>query len=473
MSDPTFFDFIDVLADTGLLRRVSHDVASRFELAEFTRQLRGGQSDTPAVLFDRVNGSTLSAVASAYSTEAAIAKAFRVEEFEELPGRISQWLRPRGGRGVRDVLAMLPSLTRAIAWGDSGRKARCQQVVRLGKDVNLTTLPFPHCWPAESGPSITTGLLITRDADNEQTVETAIAEVYDSQHVRIRFHEHSPALDAWNRSRANGRQLDIAIALGGPPALWPTVWLSEIVGIDSTVLGEVLGQPQPETVRGRTVTATVPASCELILEGRLDPEHGPCEPGRLTTEWGRVASTGTWTTASIHAVTHAAAAALPATILHPGNHDLTVLNRLAERCLEQVVCSLVPGVAGLRTPIWGAPRQTALIAIESSRVARAAEIASAVRGLHGLSQAKLIVLLDENVDLNSSDDVLASIIESASPRRDIRIVDTMRNADDPSAGEIGSAVIIDATTAVAPQPMRRALPSPATAEAVRNKLTGQ
>ena len=278
MSDPTLYDFVDQLANGGQLRRISTVVNPRFELAEVVRQLRSRQVETASILFERVGDGAISVLASPYSSSLSVARAFDVESIDELPNRIREWLNPRGGRGVRDVLAMLPSLTKSMSWGDSGRRARCQQVVRLGRDVDLTSLPIPHCWPAESGPALTGGLLITRNAEGDQTVETAIAEVVDSQTLRVPLSELSASYEAWSVARASGRQLDVAYAVGGPPAFWPTVWLGEVLGIDAAVLGEVLGRPQPETVRGRTVATTVPSGSELVIEGRIDPESPPAEP---------------------------------------------------------------------------------------------------------------------------------------------------------------------------------------------------
>lgn len=473
MSEPTLFDFVDVLADAGLLRRVSVDVAGRFELAECVRQLRSGNRETPAVIFDRVVDQALPVLASTYGSAEAIALAFGVDTADDLPAKIGEWLRPRGGRGVRDVLAMLPALTRSLSWGDSGGQARCQQVVRLGRDVDLGQLPIPHCWPAESGPTLTGGLLITRDTEGGQTVSPCIAEVVDSTTLRVRFADGSVELDAWNGARTTGRQLDVSLAFGGPPSLWPTVWLSEVLGIDANVLGEVFGRPQPATVRGRTVAATVPAASELVIEGRVDPDSPPAEPARVTSDWGRVSASGTWATVSVHAITHAAAAVVPTVIRHSQPHDLSALNTVAERCLEQLVCALVPGVVALRTPSWGAERQCVLLAIGAGHVARAGEIAAAVRGLHSLSKSKAVVLLDEAVDLENQEAVLSAIIECSAPRRDIRIVDTSWNADDPSGGEVGSAVIIDATMTVQSSTHRKARPSPSVAKAVRAMLAQQ
>ena len=471
MSDPNLFDFVDVLRSAGRLRRVGHGVKTHFELAEFVRQLRAGERETTAVLFEHPGDGQIPVLASTYSTYDSVAKAFAVESTDELAQRIGAWLRPRGGRGVRDVLAMLPALTKALPWADSGRKARCQQVVRLGRDVDLATLPIPHCWPAESGPTLTGGLLVTRSADGEQTIETAVAEVVDGQSLRVRLSNDSPALDSWTTARAEGRQLDVALCFGGPPALWPTVWLGEVLGVDAAVLGEVFGQPQPETVRGRTVAAVVPSGSEIVLEGKIDPELAPSDPGRVATDWGRVASAGTWATISVHAITHAAAAVLPVVIRHAPPHDLAILDHVAEQCLEQLVCSLVPGVGSLRTPSFGAARQIVVLGIESSRASRSREIAAAVRGLHGLSKAKVVVLIDNGLSLDDESAVLSSIVEYVAPGRDLQIVDTARSPDDPSGADSGSAVIIDATSAVSSERMRKARPSPAVADAVRKLLS--
>lgn len=471
MTDPTLFEFVDVLAEVGLLRRVPSEFSPRFEVAEGTRQLRSGHFSVPAVLFERVDGAGLPVLTSLYASDGSIAAAFRVASTDELVDRIGHWLKPKTGRGVRDVLALLPTLTRALPWGDSGGNARCQQVVRLGRDVDLGSLPALHGWPAESGPTFTGGLIITRDADGEQTVECGVAEVLDDTTLRVRFGDDSPGLQAWRRARTTERQLDVAISFGGPPALWVIVWLGEILGIDPSVLGEVLGQPQPVTIRGRTVSTTVPAACEMVLEGRIDPEALPAEPGRVASDWGRVTSSGQWATVSIHAVTHAAAAVVPAVVRHEPPHDLSALDRLAERCLERLVMSLVPAVVGLRTPRWGTARQVLLLGVDPVAAPRAREVASAVRGMSGLARAKVVILLDAAASLDDQEAVLSSVVAAMSPERDARVVDSLLDADDPSGPADGSALIIDATAAALATKPRKARPSPSVAEAVRSMLS--
>ena len=177
-----------------------------------------------------------------------------------------------------------------------------------------------------------------------------------------------------------------------------------------------------------------------------------------------------WATINVHAMTHAAAAVIPAIVRHASPHDVSVLDGLAERSLEKLVCSLVPGVVALRTPRWGAARRVVVLSIEAGRSARAVEIANAVRGLHGLARSKCVVLVDEGIMLDEPEALLTAVIEQISPTRDVRFVDTALDPDDPSVAESGSAVIIDATSTVSSHPMRKARPSPAVAEAVRKML---
>ena len=65
--------------------------------------------------------------------------------------------------GWLESLKLVPGLGNLGKWAPKSVKtAACQQVVRLGRDVNLWDLPVPRSWPRESHPVITSGQLVTR-----------------------------------------------------------------------------------------------------------------------------------------------------------------------------------------------------------------------------------------------------------------------------------------------------------------------
>ncbi len=72
-----------------------------------------------------------------------------------------------------------------------------------------------------------------------------------------------------------GQRLEVAVALGGDPALIyaATAPLPPIPGLDEFALaGYLRGQRYP-VVKGVTVDLEVPANAEFILEGYVDPQE--------------------------------------------------------------------------------------------------------------------------------------------------------------------------------------------------------
>lgn len=149
--------------------------------------------------------------------------------------------------------------------------APVQEVVLTGPDVDLSRLPVVTHWE-DGGPYITAGVGILRD------VETGALNLGCYRHM-----VHAPDLlgiwlnplfhggEVLRRAERLGRPVEIAIAIGGHPALGIASQNREAMGSDDYGLaGALLGQPLRVT-RGAFVGFPVPADAEIIIEGIIPP----------------------------------------------------------------------------------------------------------------------------------------------------------------------------------------------------------
>jgi 4-hydroxy-3-polyprenylbenzoate decarboxylase len=280
-------DFIAQLERLGELRRTQVEVSPRLEITEISNRvlLRGG----PALLFARVANQSIPVLANLFGTPRRVAYAMGAEDVQALRnvGELLASLKePEPPQGLRDALSKVALLKSAL-WDMAPRVVRgapCQQTVAEGAEVDLSRLPIQTCWPGDAGPLITWGLVITRGPHRKrQNLGIYRQQVLGRNKLIMRWLAHrGGALDFRDHALASpGRPFPIAVALGADPA---------------TILGAVT--PVPDTLseyqfagllRGARTEVTqcigsdlqVPATAEIVLEGRIEPDPANAE-GQLS-----------------------------------------------------------------------------------------------------------------------------------------------------------------------------------------------
>ncbi len=276
-------EFVDGLARSGELRRVTEPVSARLEMTALSdRVLRAGG---PALLFERPVGYKFPALTNLFGTPDRVALGMGAASVGELRdvGRVLASLKePEPPKGLKDAGKLL-QMAKAL-WDMKPsvvRQAACQQEVLAGDEVDLGEYPIQLCWPGDAGPLITWGLVITRGPQGianprrRQNLGIYRQQVIGKRQVIMRWLAHrGGALDFRDFALANpGQPFPIAVALGADPA---------------TILGAVT--PVPDTLSeyqfagllrgGRTEVVDTavgdagqmlqaPASAEIVLEGHI------------------------------------------------------------------------------------------------------------------------------------------------------------------------------------------------------------
>jgi 4-hydroxy-3-polyprenylbenzoate decarboxylase len=160
--------FIALLESRGQLRRISAEVDPDLEIAEIADRLLacGG----PALLFERVKGSSMPLLINTLGTVERICWALGMEQpqdLEELGKKLALLYQPRPPRSFAQAVELGQALLSVF----KARPSRdlippCQQVVRRGEEVDLTQLPLLRVYPGDAGRVLTLGLMVTKDPEN-------------------------------------------------------------------------------------------------------------------------------------------------------------------------------------------------------------------------------------------------------------------------------------------------------------------
>jgi 4-hydroxy-3-polyprenylbenzoate decarboxylase len=444
-------EFLEELSTRGDLARVGVEVNPALEIAEITRRV--APAGGPALLFDRPAGQTIAVVTNLLGTESRACLALGVESLDELSERIESLIDKNTPHNWFERLKMTGDETGANKFRPKLVKSGpSQQVVRLGRDVDLAGLPMTKQWPAESAASITAGLLITpeRGAEN-RGLTTCPLMALDENRLAIIDDGHSSFARHWSVFRTAGEKMPVAVVLGGDPAGLVAGSIPAPPGADAYhLIGLLRGKPL-DLVKCRTNAFEAPAEAGFIIEGYLDPEV-PLATIRSAGSGGMHYRTiESAPVLHVTAITHRSHPILPAMIESRSFGELAVLLKVRERLLLPSIRAIAPDVVDLHMPALGGLDRYAFVSFRKTFPHHARQIAAALWGSASLQFAKFLILVDAGVDVHDVQRVLAETGAHVAPERDIFTHDAAAHASDHAntLGPLGRHVAIDATAKIA------------------------
>ncbi|MEI8020738.1 MAG: UbiD family decarboxylase domain-containing protein [Schlesneria sp.] len=326
------------------------------------------------------------------------------------------------------------------------KAATCQQVVRLGRDVNLWDLPVPRCWPGESDPVITSGQIVTCHPTTGQTTIFNSPLVVTAQSELAIYDGACDQRDLINAAIESQRNLPVAIVLGSDPVV---ALAASLPGMsDPRLFAGLLRGASLEQVRCRSNELEVPAAAEIIIEGYLDAAN-PRSSKALSVARGN----GRYVRRElpiiqVTAITHRANPVFPATVVSstpPGEESWTAL--ATERMSLPLLKRLLPEIVDIHQPFSGAGRNLLFVSIRTTIEHQARRVLHAIWGMENFGQTKTVVIVDADIDVKCEDLVWFTVGNNACPSRDFLFSDGLARDDDytPLTPTMSSRIGIDAT----------------------------
>jgi 4-hydroxy-3-polyprenylbenzoate decarboxylase len=292
-------DFIAQLERQGELKRVAAEVDPRLEMTEVCdRVLKAGG---PAVLFEHPKGydgadgwPRIPVLANLFGTPRRVALGMGEESVAALHevGKLLAYLKePDPPKGLKDAWDKLPVLRQVLNMAPKVQgSAPCQEIVREGKDVDLSRLPIQTCWPGDAAPLITWGLTVTRGPQkSRQNLGIYRQQVIAPNKVVMRWlAQRGGALDFRDHGLQHpGEPFPVAVALGADPATMLAAVTPVPDSISEYQFAGLLRGAKTELVKCLGSELQVPASAEIVLEGSIQVEEtaleGPAAAGGSTT----------------------------------------------------------------------------------------------------------------------------------------------------------------------------------------------
>ncbi len=421
-------DFIAQLEARGQLWRIGVEVDPRLEITEICdRTLRAGG---PALLFERVKRSSMPILANLFGTPERVALGMGEESVEALRevGRLLAFLKePEPPRGMKDAWEKLPVFRKVLDMAPREvRKAPCQDRAIEGEAVDLTRLPVQTCWPEDAGPLITWGLVVTRGPQKpRQNLGIYRMQVIGRNRVIMRWLAHrGGALDFRDWQRAHpGEPFPVAVALGADPA---------------TILGAVT--PVPDTLseyafagllRGAKTEVTrclgsdlqVPASAEIVLEGRINPDDTAPE-GPFGDHTGYYNEVERFPVFTIERITHRNDPIYHSTYTGRPPDEPAVLGVALNEVFVPILQKQFPEIADFYLPPEGCSYRLAVVSLRKQYPGHAKRVMFGVWSfLRQFMYTKFVIVVDDDVNARDWKDVIWAMTTRMDPARDTTIVE--------------------------------------------------
>lgn len=391
--------FLKALERAGELRRIKARVDPYLEVAEITDRVQKAKG--PALVFENVEGSAMPLAMNVFGTERRLCLALGLESLDEIGERIAGLLKPelpQGFSGFRDALGKVAQLRTVPPKHVKG--APCQQVVLTGEEVDLTRLPALHSWPQDGGAFFNLGLTHTKHPETGQrNLGLYRLQRFDARTIAIHWQIHKDSTNHYAVAARRGERLPVAIAFGCPPAVTYAATAPLPADVDEYLFAGFIQRERIDLVDCKTVPLQVPAHCELVLEGWLEPGETRLE-GPFGDHTGFYTPVEQFPALTVTAVTSRREPMLQSIVVGRPPTEDGPLGKATERFFLPLLKMIIPDVVDYDLPETGGFHNCAIVSIDKRYPKHAQKVMYAIWGAHLMSLTKLIVVVDADCDVH-------------------------------------------------------------------------
>ena len=457
MKYPSLIEFIERLEIDGELLRINESVSPILEIAEITDRVSKKPGGGKALLFENVEGSSMSVLINAFGSTKRMNLALGVHNIEDIAKRIESYIKIPPPTTLLDKAKLLPMLLQAAQFPAKlvqPAHPPCQEVVHLNDDIDLGTIPILQCWPQDAGRFITFPIVINRSVDKKiRNVGLYRMQVYDKKTTGMHWHIHKDGAHFFHEYRKQNKVMEVAVALGADPASCYSASAPLPYGIDEFLLAGFIRKASVPLVKCKTVDLEVPANAEIVLEGYIDPAEMRLE-GPFGDHTGYYSQDGDYPIFHITAITHRKNPVYLTTIVGKPPQEDFYLGRATERIFLPLLRTQLPEIVDMDMPVEGIFHNCVIVSLDKRYPMQSRRLMSALWGLGQMSFVKTIVTVDAEVNVHDYKEVAKLLLNKVDFTTDLffseGVLDVLNHASDQRLH--GSKLGIDLSTKIEGEP---------------------
>jgi UbiD family decarboxylase len=254
-------DFIKLLESRGELVRIKKEVDPKFEIGGYLWEY---EQQGKAVLFENVKGSKIPVVGGLYQSWK----------------RIGLSLGASGRFGPSEMYAMFNAAMPKPMPPQEVGTGSWKEVILKGDRIDLSTLPVPTLFEGDGGPYITAGIGISKNPEtNVYNIGVYRMQITGKNQILVWAFPGSDLSQIYKAYEKMGKEMDFAVVIGTDPTIFATAVSKIPPEIDEMAVAGTLEGKGIEVTKAETIDLFVPASGEIVIEGKIDPkvrkEDGP------------------------------------------------------------------------------------------------------------------------------------------------------------------------------------------------------
>ena len=443
-------EFINALESRGMLKRIKTPVDCNLEITEITDRVSKMEGKkNVALLFENVKGYDMPVLMNAFGSIERLALAFGVNDIEEIPNELREILRLPyiSLQNKMDLIHIIPTAKRAINFPKYVKKAPCQEVV-ITDNPTLDKFPILKCWPQDGGPFITLPLVFTRNPKTgKRNVGMYRLQKYDGQTTGMHWHLHKDGASNYRAYQEMGKdKIEVAVAIGTDPVITYAATAPLPRDIDEMVFAGFLRKKSVEMVKCKTVDVEVPACSEIVLEGYVNIGETRRE-GPFGDHTGYYSLADDYPVFHITCITHRKNPIYSATIVGKPPMEDCFLAKATERIFLPLLQQTLPEIRDINFPLEGVFHDCVMVSIKKTYPQQAKKVMHAIWGMGQMMFTKMIIVVDEHVDVQKEKEVWWRVFNNIDAKHDIVMVEGPLDALDHSSPmtKWGTKIGIDAT----------------------------
>lgn len=494
MAYASYADFIRRLEQAGELRRISAPFATELEITEAADREMKKQNGGQALLFEKptVNGavSPFPLAINSLGSYKRMALSFEAESVDAVAAELGAIVKAKPPTSIREALNLLTSAFELRhARPKVVKDGPCKEVIRrfdapapaqswpepppiselatlraTRPTPNLPTLlnlPIQQCWPLDGGRFITMPCVVTKDPDTgERNLGMYRIQVYDERTTGVHWQLQKVAARHGRRYYETGQRMPVAIFLGGDPVFPFCATAPMPDGLDEFLLAGYLRKKSVELVKCETNDLEVPANADFVIEGYVDPTEPLRVEGPFGDHTGYYSLADKYPVFHVTAITHRADAVYPATIVGIPPMEDFYIGTASVKLFLPILKMNFPELVDIALPAEGVFHNLLFVSIKKTYPMQAFKIMHGLWGMGQMMFTKYIVVVDDDVDVHNTSDVLFRLCANTDPQRDSLMTKGPADVLDHATSEIaiGSKLGFDATKKLPGEGFRREWP---------------
>ena len=455
MSIDNISQFLSAIDRVGELSRVTESVKARLELCEIADRVMKQPGGGNALYFENVildNGerSQYPVVINLFGSMRRMSLALGVGELDDVGERITEMLDLKVPEGLMGKLSMLPRLLELGKFPPRVKsgKPSCQEIVVQGDDIDLSRLPIITCWPEDGGPYITLPMVISKDPKRGiRNVGMYRVQVLGPRTLAMHWQRHKVGAAHWREMAEKGERMPVVIAVGADPASVYSASAPLPPTIDEFLFAGFLRKSPVPLAKAITCDLEVPAEAEFVIEGYIDPSEPLVVEGPFGDHTGFYSEADLYPQVHVTALTTRRNPVYATTIVGRPPMEDYYLGHATERIFLPLLKLTIPEIVDYHMPAEGIFHNLVFVSIDKQYPGQAYKVMNAMWGQGLMSLAKVIIVVDKEVNVRNVQEAWWVALNHIDPERDVRFsmgpIDVLDHSS--RAFTYGSKMGIDAT----------------------------